>query len=244
MFIKRTLSGLLRSGSSWFVFPLGVKRHSDASSYDISSETPVIKSRREAHSGIVEMSQPLFFLCLFGSISWADFYVEDNCHRIFFFSQSPLPPQKVIFWEIELLYFTGLRIHPCSSSVLAPYYPWYAWCLLSIPPTPANTSAHQRADTNTHIIPTRVHMFVNTAPRFIKRFPVVSSFRFAVLLEVTFLIPRICNAASLHLGVCWAGRVDCIIYDEANRRQVIGTKQTRERPLVAEQSNQTQPLCI
>lgn len=35
---------------------------------------------------------------------------------------------------------------------------------------------------------------------------------------------------------------DCIIYDEANQQQVIGTKQTREQPLIAEWSNQTVPL--
>lgn len=45
---------------------------------------------------------------------------------------------------------------------------------------------------------------------------------------------------------CLLGGQDagCIIYDEANRQQVIGTKQTREQPLIPERCNQTRSLCI
>lgn len=73
---------------------------------------------------IVGMSQPQ----VFWSIAWAHFYVEDNCHHIFF-PANLISLKNTIFWEIELLYFTGLRpesflFSPSFSLYTAPLYVW------------------------------------------------------------------------------------------------------------------------
>lgn len=196
----------------------------------------------EGKFSIVGTSQPPSFF--FESIAWADFNVEDNCHPRFFPTNLISFPKNDILGDRATVFYR-LTYSPIDFSVLALYYPWYVWYFLSIPPTQANTCAHKRADdTHTNTIPTRTHS-AQQRRRPHQTFPVVLSFMFAVLLEVTSPVRRICNAASLHLGVCWVGRGGgCIIYDEANRRQVIGTKQTREQPLIPEQSNQTQPQSI
>lgn len=43
-------------------------------------------------------------------------------------------------------------------------------------------------------------------------FPVVLSFSFAALLEVTLLIRRICSAGCLHLAVCCLGRIEAALF--------------------------------
>lgn len=76
-------------------------------------------------------------------------------------------------------------------------------------------------------------------------FPVVFSFGFAVLLDVTLLILKICNAGCLHLGVCWLGRMGAALFMvRKTRQQVIGTKQTREQPLTRAKKSKTVPVCL
>lgn len=81
---------------------------------EVFHHSGVIKSRGETDFSIGEFMSPQ--PQVFWSIARADFYVEDNCHPTFFLPISS--PKNTIFLETELLYFTGVPIHPIELSVL------------------------------------------------------------------------------------------------------------------------------
>ena len=134
------------------------------------------------------------------------------------------PPKKHDILGDRATVFYKLAYSPIEFSVLPLYYPpdMYGTFIYSTHTGRymcTQAHQHQRTHTHTHtgshIIPTRIHIFVNTAlkrrhPR--QMFPVVFSFGFSVLLEVTLLILRICNAGCLHLGVCWVGRMQAALF--------------------------------
>lgn len=68
------------------------------------------------------MSQPQ----IFWSIAWADFYMEDICHRIFFFCQSL--PKHDIFGDRATVFYK-LPNSPIELSAALLYLPWYVWYL-------------------------------------------------------------------------------------------------------------------
>lgn len=144
--------------------------------------------------------------------------------------------RKVIFYQVCVSTYRCL----CSLSIL------HLLCMvpLFIPPTQAVTHVHRDPDTDVHTSFQR-DILVNTAlkQRQSRLTVVVVSMRVfsAPWSNLTHSENLQCRLSSFR-GLMARQDVGCIIYDEANRQQMIGTKQTREQPLVLEQSNQKQSL--
>lgn len=143
------------------------------------------------------------------------------------------PPKDMIFLEMGTTVFYKLVYLPIWFGVFHLYCPLYSLRLyLFHPPELWHMQTSSLRPTHLHTIPATRHIFVNTSIR--QR--LLSFFYPIPVLQVTFLILKICCSGSLRLGVSWVGRVETALF----MMQVIGTKQIQEQPLVSERSNQTQ----
>lgn len=114
----------------------------------------MIKSREEADFHLLGCLSHKFF----GALLEQTFMWKITVITHIFFSANLIFPKNMIFWETELLYFTGLYSVLCSPSILL------LICMvpLFIPPTQGDTCACKHTDTNTHTHTHRHHSNKNT----------------------------------------------------------------------------------